>query len=440
VIGAYAAATGEQGLVKELKMEASNKPEFLRKHFYLDCGFATRALHAGEHMGQPHFSNHTNAIFQTSTFSFESAKEGADLFESKKEGFIYTRLGNPTVLVLEAKLAALEGAKFKIEHPDKTVSSIVFSSGMAAVSSTLLGFLRPGDTLIAGKVVYGCTEDLFLTVLPHFGIKVVPIDTENLDELEKALNTNKNVRAVYFETPTNPLMGVTDIAAVAQLARAKHPDCHVIIDNTFATPYLQRPLELGADVVIHSTTKYISGHGNVIGGAVVTTEQGLKEQLFHMMKDLGGCPSPFDTWLVNNGLKTLPMRMRQHCENAQRIAEYLQGHPKVSRVLYPGLKDSPHHEIAKKQMSGFGGVLSFELKDGYRAAEHIMNTTRLFTLAVSLGCVDSLIEHPATMTHATVPAEIREKIGVTDGLVRLSVGVEDGDDLLEDLRNALQGA
>jgi len=421
-------------------MEASNKPEFLRKHFYLDCGFATRALHAGEHIGQPHFPAHTNAIFQTSTFTFETAKEGAELFSAQREGYVYTRLGNPTVLVLEAKLAALEGAKYKIEHPERTVSSIVFSSGMAAVSSTLLGFLKPGDTLIAGKVLYGCTEDFFLTVLPHFGISVVAVDTCNLDEVEQALDQNKNVRAVYFETPTNPLMGVTDIAAIAALARGKHPDCHVIIDNTFATPYLQRPLELGADVVIHSTTKYISGHGNVIGGAVVTSEQGLKEQLFHMMKDLGGCPSPFDTWLVNTGLKTLPMRMRQHCENAQRIAEYLEGHPKVSRVYYPGLKSSPYHQVAKKQMSGFGGVLSFELKDGYPAAEHVMNATRLFTLAVSLGCVDSLIEHPATMTHATVPEEMRKEIGITDSLVRISAGVEDGDDLLEDLRSALQNA
>lgn len=421
-------------------MEASNKPEYLKKHFFLDCGFATRALHAGEHLGQPAFSNHTNAIFQTSTFTFESARQGAELFAAQKDGYIYTRLGNPTVLVLEAKLAALEGATYKLQHPEKTVSSAVFSSGMAAVSSALLGILRPGDTMVAGDVVYGCTEDLFLTVLPEYGIKVVSVDTSNLNALEAALATVKNPRVLYLETPTNPLMGITDIQAAARMAHTINPACRVVIDNTFATPFLQQPLDMGADVVLHSTTKYISGHGTVIGGAVVTHDDMVRERLAHMMKDLGGSPSPFDAWLTNMGLKTLPMRVRQHCANAQRIAEYLETHPKVSRVLYPGLPSFPQHELARKQMKGFGGVLSFELKGGYEAAERVLNNTRLFALAVSLGCVDSLIEHPASMTHATVPEDIRRKIGITDGLVRLSVGVEDIDDLLTDLENALAQA
>ncbi len=421
-------------------MEASNKPEFLKKHFYLDCGFSTRALHAGEHIGQPHFANHTNAIFQTSTFSFETAQEGAETFASKRDGFVYTRLGNPTVLVLEAKLAALEGAGFKLAHPDRTVASITFASGMAAISSALLAFLRAGDTLVAGNVVYGCTEDFFLTVLPRYDVRVVSVDTSDSAAVEAALRSNQRVRGVYLETPTNPLMGITDIPAVAGLARQLHPGCHVLVDNTFATPYLQRPLELGADVVLHSTTKYIGGHGTVIGGAVVTSDDELRDQLFHMMKDLGGCPSPFDTWLVNTGLKTLPVRMRQHCQNAQRVAEFLEGHPKVERVLYPGLPSFPQHELAKRQMAGFGGVLSFVLRGGYPAAERVMNSVRLFTLAVSLGCVDSLIEHPATMTHATVPEEIRQRIGITEGLVRLSVGIEDADDLVADLAQALERA
>ena len=421
-------------------MEASNKPEFLKEHFYLDCGFGTRAIHAGEHLGQPHFSNHTNAIFQTSTFSFASAREGAELFASKREGFIYTRLGNPTVLVLEGKLAALEGRQFKLDHPEKTVSSIVFSSGMAAVSGTLLGILRSGDTLISGSVVYGCTEDLFLTVLPNWGIKVVPVDTTDLSAVESALRENERVRAIYFETPTNPLMGITDIRAVAELGRSIHPGCHVIIDNTFATPYLQRPFELGADVVLHSTTKYIGGHGAVIGGAVVTTDEDVRDRLFHMMKDLGGCPSPFDAWLVNMGIKTLPVRMRQHCANAQKSAEYLECHSKVARVLYPGLPSFPQHELAKTQMDGMGGILAFELKGGLDAAERVMNSCRLFTLAVSLGCVDSLIQHPASMTHATVPPEVRARMGITDGLLRISVGIEDADDLLTDLEGALKRA
>ena len=421
-------------------MEASNKPEFLKEHFYLDCGFGTRAIHAGEHLGQPRFGNHTNAIFQTSTFSFSSANEGAELFASKRDGYIYTRLGNPTVLVLEAKLAALEGGKFKLDHPEKTVSSIVFGSGMAAVSATLLGILKSGDTLISGNVVYGCTEDLFLTVLPDWGIKVVPVDTSDLAAMERALRENSRVRGVYFETPTNPLMGLTDIRAVSELARSIHPGCHVIIDNTFATPHLQRPFELGADIVLHSTTKYIGGHGAVIGGAVVTTDDDVRDRLFHMMKDLGGCPSPFDAWLVNMGIKTLPLRMARHCANAQAVAEYLEKHPKIGRVLYPGLPSFPQHGLAKSQMSGMGGVLAFEMKGGFAAAERVMNSVRLFTLAVSLGCVDSLIEHPATMTHATVPEEIRRRIGITDGLLRISVGIEDVEDLLNDLEEALKKA
>jgi methionine-gamma-lyase len=418
-------------------LESSNKPAYGKKHFYLDCGFATRAVHAGEHLGQPHFTNHANAIFQTSTFSFESGRDGADLFAARKDGFIYTRLGNPTVLVLEAKIAALEGAQFKADNPEKTVSSVVFASGMSAISSTLLGILRPGDVLIAGDVVYGCTKDLFLTVLPDFGVKVTSVDTADLGAVERALRASERVRAVYFETPTNPLMGITDIRAVARLAQALHPACHVIVDNTFASPYLQRPLELGADVVVHSTTKYICGHGTVIGGAVVTTDEAVQARLAHMMKDLGGCPSPFDTWLVNMGLKTLSLRMREQCASAHRIAEHLEQHPKIARVLYPGLASFPQHELACSQMAGFGGVLAFEVKGGYAEAEAVMNRTRLFTLAVSLGCVDSLIEHPATMTHATVPEEIRRTVGITDGMLRLSVGVEDVEDLIRDLDEAL---
>ncbi|MEW6363465.1 MAG: PLP-dependent aspartate aminotransferase family protein [Acidobacteriota bacterium] len=421
-------------------MEASNRPEDLKKHFYLDCGFATRALHAGEHVGQPHFTNHTNAIFQTSTFTFETAKDGADLFAARKEGFVYTRMGNPTVLVLEAKLAALEGCAYKLAHPEKTVSCIAFSSGMAAISSTMMAILRPGDTLIAGEVLYGATEDFFRTVLQPLGIRWVPVETSNLELLEAALRQHDRVRAVYFETPTNPLMGITDIQALSTLVRSIRPDCHIVVDNTFATPFLQRPLELGADVVLHSTTKYIGGHGTVIGGAVIMVDEEVRTHLYHMMKDFGGCPSPFDAWLVNAGLKTLPLRMREHCANAQRIAEFLEQHPKVDRVFYPGLPSFPQHDMAKKQMSGFGGILSFEIKGGYAAAEKVMNSVRLFTLAVSLGCVDSLIQHPASMTHAMIPRGERERIGISEGLVRLSVGAEDVNDLLGDLESALGNA
>jgi methionine-gamma-lyase len=417
-------------------LEDSKTADYLDK-FFLNCGFATRALHAGEHVGQPQSTSHTGAIYQSSTFVFQSSAEGAEIFAGQKPGYIYTRLGNPTVLLLEAKINALEGAKIKLDDPEVRVSSLAFSSGMSAISSTILALCSAGDTLIMGDVVYGATEHLAESTLSRLGINIVEVNTADLAAVERVMAANPSARAILFETPTNPMLAVTDIAGLVELVKGVNPEIKVIVDNTFATPYLQRPLELGADVVIHSTTKYICGHGTVVGGLMITTCDEVKDKAYTIIKDVGGSPSPFDAWLVNTGLKTLPLRMDRHCANAMAIAEYLDGHPKVEHVYYPGLPSDPSHLLAKRQMSQFGGMVSFDIAGGLDAGRRLMDNIKIFTLAVSLGCVDSLIQHPASMTHACVPKEKREKAGITDGLVRISVGVEDSDDLIRALDEAL---
>lgn len=417
-------------------MEDSKHPDYLKK-FYLDCGFATRAIHAGEHVGQPQSSSHTGAIYQSSTFVFNSTDEGAQIFAGEKEGYMYTRLGNPTVRLLEAKVNALEGAEVKKRNPELRVSTLAFSSGMSAIATTLMALASKGDTIIMGDVVYGATEHLASNVLSRFGINTVEVNTADLGEVETVVAKNRGAKAIFFETPTNPSMVVSDIAAISKIVRSINPGIKVVVDNTFATPYLQRPLELGADVVVHSTTKYICGHGTVVGGLATTFHDDVKAAIYATLKDVGGTPSPFDSWLVNIGLKTLPVRMDKHCSNAMAIAKYLEKHPKVAHVYYPGLESSPYHALAKKQMKDFGGMISIDLKGGIEAGKALMNNIEIFTLAVSLGCVDSLIQHPASMTHACVPKDKREKGGITDGLVRISVGIEDVDDLIRALDTAL---
>ncbi len=420
-------------------MEDSKSSDYLEK-FFLDSGFATRALHAGEHVGQPQHTSHTGAIYQTSTFVFQSAAEGAELFSGERPGYIYTRVGNPTVRLLEAKMNALEGKEVKLANPDLRVSSLAFSSGMSAISSALLALCSAGDTVILGDVVYGATEHLSQSILARLGINIVEVDTSDLDAVERVVQANPKAKAILFETPTNPMLAVTDISAVAKLVKGINPQIKVVVDSTFATPYLQRPLALGADVVVHSTTKYLSGHGTVVGGILTTTDDEVKNQAYTIIKDVGGSPSPFDTWLVNMGIKTLPLRMSRHCENAKIIARFLEEHPKVERVYYPGLKSSPYHELAKRQMDDFGGMVSFDIVGGLDAGRKVMDCIQVFTLAVSLGCVDSLIQHPASMTHACVSKEKREKAGVTDGLIRISVGVEESEDLIKALDQALAQA
>lgn len=309
---------------------------------------------------------------------------------------------------------------------------------MAAISSSLLSVASAGDTIILGNVVYGATEHLAETVLSRFGVNYVEADTSNLNAVEEVVKSNPNAKAFLFETPTNPMMAITDIPALVKIVKSVNPNMKVIVDNTFATPYLQRPLELGADVVLHSTTKYLCGHGTVVGGVMTTTSDQVKDLAYNVIKDVGGNPGPFDAWLVNLGIKTLPLRMDRHCENAMAIAKYLEKHPKVERVYYPGLESNPYHELAKRQMGGkFGGMVSFDIAGGLEPGRKLMNTIQVFTLAVSLGCVNSLIQHPASMTHACVPAEKRIKGGLTDGLIRVSVGIEDVEDLLQALEEGL---
>ncbi len=410
-------------------MEDSKLADYLEK-FFLNCGFSTRALHAGEHVGQPQQTSHTGAIYQTSTFVFKNAAEGAEIFSGKQPGYVYTRLGNPTLLLLEAKMNALEGKEVKLRNPAVRVSTLAFSSGMSAIASTLLSICSAGDTLILGDVLYGATQHLAETVLSRFGVRALEVDTSNLDAVEALVKANPDAKAILFETPTNPMLAVTDIRALARRVKEIAPGMKVVVDNTFATPYLQRPLEMGADVVVHSSTKYLCGHGTVVGGTLTTTCDDIKDKAYNVIKDVGGNPSPFDAWLVNLGLKTLPLRMDRHCENAMAIARFLEGHPKVERVHYPGLESNRFHDLAKRQMSKFGGMVSFDIVGGLEAGRRLMDQIKIFTLAVSLGCVDSLIQHPASMTHACVPKEKREKGGVTDGLIRVSVGVEDVEDLI----------
>jgi len=407
------------------------------EEFFLDCGFATRALHAGEHVGQPQHVAHSGAIYQTSTFVFQDAAQGAAIFAKEQPGYVYTRLGNPTVRLLEAKINALEGGDLKRANPEIGVYTQAFASGMGAIAGALMAAACAGDTIIMGDVLYGATTHLADTVLTRLGIRVVEVDTSNLRKLEAVLGANPTAKALYLETPTNPLLACTDIAMASAMAKATNPDMLVMVDNTFATPFLQRPLELGADVVLHSTTKYINGHGTTVGGLVTTTDERFKDTVYNVLADVGANPSPFDCFLINQGLKTLPLRMRAHCANAMAVAKFLEQHPKVERVYYPGLESSPDHAIAKKQMSDFGGMVSFELKGGVQAGRTLMDNIELFTLAVSLGCVDSLIQHPASMTHACVPREKRLAGGVTDGLVRVSVGVEDEQDLLNAMEKGL---
>ena len=419
-------------------MEDSKGPDY-KEQFCLDCGFATRALHAGEHFGQPHTPSHTNPIYQTSTFVFASAEEGARAFSGQDPAYIYTRLGNPTVKVLEAKINALEGAGVKLSNPDLRVSTVAFSSGMAAITGALLACAQGGDEILMGNVVYGATEHLASNVLARLGIRTFDVDVADLAVVRAAIAAHPKAKAILFETPMNPTMVLADIAGVARAVREVNPDIRVIVDNTFATPYLQRPLELGADIVVHSATKYICGHGTVVSGLVTTTVDRVKDELYKLVKDLGSSPGPFDAWLVNQGLKTLPMRMDRHCSNAMAIARHLDRHPKIAKVFFPGLESHPQHALAKAQMKDFGGMLSFELVGGIEAGRTLMNTVKVFTLAVSLGCVDSLIQHPASMTHACVPRDKRLAGGVTDGLVRVSVGIEDVEDLIRALDSALAG-
>ncbi len=363
-------------------------------------------------------------IYQSSTFAFHNVKEGAEIFAGERNGYFYTRLGNPTHAALEREMAFLEGGE----------DAIALGSGMAAISSTILTLTRSGENIVASDTVYGGTHDLFREMLSRIDIEAREVNAVQIENVSKAIDSK--TRMVLIETPANPTLAIVDIGECARVCRAK--GIPLVVDNTFATPFYQRPLELGADIVVHSATKYIGGHGDTVGGIIVGPAAFIKETRIRTVKDLGGIISPFNAWLLLRGLKTLPVRMERHSENAMEIAQYLEGHPKVGKVLYPGLRSHPQYHLAVKQQSGFGGMIAFEVRGGREAGEILLNSVELITLSVSLGDVDSLIEHPASMTHSTYSEEELSRIGVTGGFIRLSVGLEDVDDLINDLSSAFK--
>ena len=353
-------------------------------------------------------------LYQTATYVLEEV--------GKDKGFDYTRSSNPTRQVMEEILAVLDGGKF----------GIAFASGMSAVDSCMR-LLKAGDHVICSDDVYGGVSRHFNQILVNYDLHFTYVDSSNSANIENAIQSN--TKLIWIETPTNPLLKITDLEAVGNIAK-KH-NILFGVDSTFATPVFLRPLEFGADLVMHSTTKYLSGHNQLIGGVVITNQEDLFDQLKFVQKSIGAVPGPFDCWLTILGIKTLDLRMKKHDSNAQTVAEYLEAHPKVLSVTYPGLPSHPAHETAKKQMSGFSGMISFELTDGISAGKIVMNSVKLAKLAESLGAVETMITHPATMTHAEVPKEEREARGLTDGLVRLSVGIENPDDIIADLEQAL---
>jgi methionine-gamma-lyase len=363
-------------------------------------------------------------IYQSSTFAFNNAREGAQIFAGEKEGFVYTRIGNPTQAALEREIAFLEGGE----------AALAFGSGMAGISSVIFSLARSGSNVVSSNMLYGGTHQFFMETCPRYEIEVREIDGTAMENFEK--NIDDKTCCIYIETPANPTLTIIDIEQCANLARKHH--IPLIVDNTFSTPYFQRPLDLGADIVVHSATKYIGGHGDTVAGLVIGKKDFIDELRGSILRDMGGIISPLNAWLLVRGLKTLAIRMERHQENAIEIAKYLNFHPKVKKVWYPGLTIHPQHELARKQMTGYGGIVSFEVKGGRKAGEQLMNNVKIFTLAVSLGDVDSLIEHPASMTHSTYCPEDLNKCGISEEFVRLSVGIEDRYDLIDDLSQALK--
>ncbi|CEP50193.1 methionine gamma-lyase [[Clostridium] sordellii] len=386
--------------------------------------FATRAIHGGHHK-DPVSGALTTPIFQTSTFVFDSAEQGGRRFALQEGGYIYTRLGNPTNTQLEEKVALLEGAE----------ACMSTASGIGAISSALWTALKAGDHVVASKTLYGCTFALLNHGLTRYGVDVTFVDATNLDEIKAAMK--ENTRVVYLETPANPDLKLIDIEAVSKIAHEKK-DCIVMVDNTFCTPYIQRPLEWGADVVVHSATKYLNGHGDVIAGFVVGKKEFIDQVRLFGVKDMtGSVLSPFDAYLILRGMKTLQIRMDKHSKNALEVAKFLEGHKNVIKVNYPGLESFPQRELAKKQMDLPGGMIAFEVKGGLEAGKKLLNSLELCTLAVSLGDCETLIQHPASMTHSPYTAEERAEAGISDGLIRISVGLEDPEDIIDDLKQGL---
>lgn len=386
-------------------------------------GYDTRAIHGGNHGNNP--NNALNPpIFQTSTFVFDNLEHVDKVMSFESDDYVYTRGNNPTLRLFENKMAELE----------EGAGAVAFASGMAAISSVIFSLLVPGDNIIVHKTLYGSTYNVVNHVLPKYHMNSKTIDLKDTELLKKTID--ENTKVIYFETPCNPNLDVIDIKKI--IAIAKEKGVKVVIDNTFASPYFQRPLALGADVVVHSATKYICGHGDVVGGVAVSKDADYIQYLkFDYMCEFGGAMAPFNAWLLLRGLKTLGVRMRQHESNAMQVAKFLEAHPKVTKVMYPGLESDPGHKIAAGQMGGFGAMISFEVIGGIEESRKLVNSVELLKIAVSLGDCESLIEHPAAMTHRGYPKEKLIEFGLTESMIRISVGLENPEDIIADLEMAL---
>jgi len=390
-------------------------------------GFATICIHGKKHLDKHEVGRPIRAvstpIFQSSTFAFENVEHGAAVFRGEDPSYVYTRLGNPTQAALETEMAYLEQGE----------AALALASGMAACTTAVLTCCRAGDHIVSGDTLYGGTHQLFTQTLPRMGIEVTEVPADDPRNFAEAIT--ERTRMIYVESPANPTLVLTDIAAVAEIARRR--GITVLVDNTFCTPYLQNPLGLGADVVLHSATKYIGGHGDTVAGILVGRQDWIMQARMEILRDVGGCISPFNAWLLLRGLKTLPVRMDRHMQNAMEVAQFLAYHPKVADVVYPGLKTHPQHDLARRQQRGFGGMISFLVEGGREAGRTVMDNVKLCTLAVSLGDVDTLIEHPASMTHPTYGEDELRRVGIDPSMVRLSVGLENVEDIIADLRQAL---
>ncbi len=407
-------------------------------------GFSSAAIHAG-HEPDPNYA-HLTPIYASSTYIFDEAEQGMRRFSGEEKGYIYSRWGNPTISEAEEKIAALEsfGIKDETGMPFQ-LKAILHSSGMAAISTLMIGTLKSGDKILSHYSLYGGTQELLERVLPTLGIEVIITDLRDLNKAEAALNADSKIKMLYLETPANPTIQCVDIDELTKLAKAKN--LIVAVDNTFATPYLQQPFQYGVDYVLHSTTKFLNGHGTAIGGVLIGKEgEHMNGHITKVHRLLGGNSNAFDAFLLTQGMKTLEVRMQRHCHNAMEVAGFLENHPAVSKVNYLGLSTHPDYHIASKQMQHAGAMLSFEMKDarpdgtfgrGLEAAKKFIDKLQMCIRAVSLGTCDTLISHPASMTHYSVPKEKREQYGITDGLIRMSVGIENVQDIIMDLENSL---
>lgn len=388
-------------------------------------GFCSKSIHGGHQKNT--YGALSTPIYQTSTFVFDTAEQGGRRFSLEEDGYMYSRLGNPSNTQIQEKLALLEGAE----------DAAVTSSGMGAVTSALWVSVSAGDHIIASKTLYGCTFSFLAHQITRFGVEVTFVDTRDIENVRNAMKSNTKV--IYLESPANPNMYIADIRAISDLAHSLNPDCLVYVDSTYCTPYIQRPLDLGADVIIHSATKYLNGHGDVIAGFVVGCKDFIEKVKLIGIKDMTGASlSPFDSFLINRGMKTLSIRMERHCQSAMQVAEFLETHPMVTKVLYPGLKSFPQYELAKSQMKLPGAMIAFHIKGGLEGCKKFINSLKLCKLAVSLGDAETLIQHPASMTHSTYSPEERADASIAEDLIRLSVGLEDAQDIINDLQQGFE--